>query len=120
MSATESQLMKKLNLQTAVRNRYFYMKLLDVYHFELETNYLNDKRWLLNRLVFGYGVVCGLDVKCGPDDNTIIVTQVLPLISGAARSSYREKPLRSQFLLICFRHHLTKSLEAATKTRRRV
>ena len=74
MSATESQLMRKLNLQTAVRNRYFYGKLLDVYHFELETNYLNDKRWLLNRLVFGYGVVCGLDVKCGPEDNTIIVT----------------------------------------------
>lgn len=72
--ATESQLMKKTDLQTAVRNRYFYGKLLDVYHFELETNYLNDKRWLLNRLVFGYGVVCGLDVKCGPEENTIIIT----------------------------------------------
>lgn len=72
--ATESQLMKKTDLQTAVRNRYFYGKLLDVYHFELETNYLNDKRWLLNRLVFGYGVVCGLDVKCGPDENTVIIT----------------------------------------------
>ena len=72
--ATESQLMKKTDLQTAVRNRYFYGKLLDVYHFELETNYLNDKRWLLNRLVFGHGVVCGLDVKCGPEDNTVIIT----------------------------------------------
>lgn len=72
--ATESQLMKKTDLQTAVRNRYFYGKLLDVYHFELETNYLNDKRWLLNRLVFGYGVVCGLDVKCGPEENTVIIT----------------------------------------------
>jgi len=34
-----------------------------VYHFELETNYFNSKRWMLNRLVSGYGVVCGLDVR---------------------------------------------------------
>ena len=74
MNGTATESMSKSDLQTAVRNRYFYGKLLDVYHFELETNYLNDKRWLLNRLVFGYGVVCGLDVKCGPEENTIIIT----------------------------------------------
>ena len=57
-----------------MRNRYFYGKLLDAYHFELETNYLNAKRWLLNRLVSGYGVACGLDVKPGPETDQIIVT----------------------------------------------
>jgi hypothetical protein len=53
-------------LQSFVRNRYFYGKLLDVFHFELEQDYSNGKRWLLNRLISGYGVVCGLDVQ--PDD----------------------------------------------------
>src|SRR6185369_13891114 len=50
-------------LQTFSRTRYFYGQLLDVVHFELEQDYLNGKRWLLNRLVTGYGVVCGLDVQ---------------------------------------------------------
>jgi hypothetical protein len=57
-----------------VRNRYFYGKLLDVFHFELEQNYFNAKRWMLNRLVAGYGVICGLDVQLGDDKQSIIVT----------------------------------------------
>ena len=57
-----------------VRNRYFYGKLLDVFHFELEQNYFNAKRWLLNRLVSGYGVICGLNVQLGSDNQSIIVT----------------------------------------------
>ena len=58
-------------LETPVRNRYFYGKLLDVEQFELETRYLNAKRWLLNRLVTGYGVVCGLDVLPGDEPNEL-------------------------------------------------
>ena len=61
-------------LKAPVRNRYFYGKLLDVYHFQLETDYLNAKRYLLNRLVSGFGVVCGLDVLCEPDERHIVVT----------------------------------------------
>jgi hypothetical protein len=57
-----------------VRNRYFYGKLLDVFHFDMEQTYMNEKRWLLNRLVAGYGVVCGLNVKLGPDGQSVIVT----------------------------------------------
>jgi len=72
-TATESPT-KKADLETPIRNHYHYGQLLDVYHFELETNYFNAKRRLINRLVCGYGVVCGLDVQCGPEDNTIIVT----------------------------------------------
>ena len=60
-------------LKSPVRNRYFHGKLLDVYHFELESDYMNAKRHLLNRLVSGYGVVCGLDVKCEPDDRHVVV-----------------------------------------------
>jgi hypothetical protein len=65
---------RKTGLATPVRNRYFYGKLLDVYHFELETTYFNQKRWLLNRVISGYGVVCGLDVRVGAESDTIVVT----------------------------------------------
>jgi hypothetical protein len=49
-------------LQTPVRNNYFYGQLLGVENFELETAYGILQRRLLNRLVLGYGVVCGLGV----------------------------------------------------------
>jgi hypothetical protein len=57
-----------------VRNRYYYGKLLDVFHFDLEQTYLNNKRWLLNRLISGYGVVCGLNVVLGSDGQSLVVT----------------------------------------------
>jgi hypothetical protein len=62
------------SIHTFVRNRYFYGKLLDVFHFELEQNYFNGKRWMLNRLVTGYGVLCGLDVIPAPEGRAVIVT----------------------------------------------
>lgn len=63
-----------VDLCPPVRNRYFYGKLLDVVQFELEQDYFNAKRWLLNRLVSGYGVICGLNVQLGSDGQSIIVT----------------------------------------------
>ena len=42
------------------RNRYFYGKLMTVKDFEVEQDYMNEKRRLLNRLVAGAGVICGL------------------------------------------------------------
>ena len=54
-------------LASPVRNRYYYSKLLDVYHLELEQNYGNLKRWLLNRLSLGSGVLCGLEVVASAD-----------------------------------------------------
>lgn len=62
------------NIHTFVRNRYFYGKLLDVFHFELEQNYINGKRWMLNRMVTGFGVLCGLDVRPAPQGRAVIVT----------------------------------------------
>ena len=61
-------------VHTFVRNRYFYGKRLDVFHFELESDYLNGKRWLLNRLLSGYGVLCGLDVQVAPAGRAVVVT----------------------------------------------
>jgi hypothetical protein len=60
-------------MRTFVRNRYFYGKLLDVLDFEREQDYFNGKRWLLNRLVTGYGVICGLDVQAGKDNSSVWV-----------------------------------------------
>ena len=55
------------DIQTFVRNRYFYGKLLDVEQFDMEQTYVTKKRWLLNRLVTGYGVICGLNVGLSED-----------------------------------------------------
>jgi hypothetical protein len=74
MHGTEMPTMQRTDLRAFERNHYFYGMLLDVYHFERETNYFNAKRRLLNRLVSGYGVVCGLDVEPGPEPNQIVVT----------------------------------------------
>jgi hypothetical protein len=57
-----------------VRNRYYYGKLLDVFHFDMEQKYFNEKRWLLNRLVSGYGVICGLNVTLGSDNQSVTVS----------------------------------------------
>lgn len=67
MTTAHSVARHRCDLHRPVRNHYFYGKLLDAYHFELETNYLNSKRWLLNRLVSSYGVVCGLNVELSKD-----------------------------------------------------
>ncbi|MBL8298435.1 MAG: YncE family protein [Rhodanobacteraceae bacterium] len=45
------------------RNRYYFSKMMDVLQFEMEQSYGNSKRWLLNRLSLGTGVLCGLNVK---------------------------------------------------------
>lgn len=54
------------------RNRYFYGKLLTVRDFMAEQTYAADKRRLTNRLLFGSGVVAGLQVVA-VDDKTISV-----------------------------------------------
>jgi hypothetical protein len=55
------------DLKVPVRNRYFYGKLLDVHQLEMEQEYFIAKRQLLNRLVTGPGVVCGLRVELTSD-----------------------------------------------------
>jgi hypothetical protein len=60
-------------LSTPTRNRYFYGQLLGVHNFELETEYSIRQRRLLNRLVFGYGVVCGLNVELTRDGTAVVV-----------------------------------------------
>ena len=44
------------------RNNYYFGKLMTVRDFFDEQCYFNEKRWLINRMILGWGVVCGLDV----------------------------------------------------------
>lgn len=63
------------NLQQFQRNRYFYGKLMSVRDFETEQSYMNEKRHLLNRLVKGAGIVCGLDgIEVGVEEGQITLT----------------------------------------------
>ncbi|MCL2698113.1 MAG: hypothetical protein FWE74_08545 [Oscillospiraceae bacterium] len=54
------------------RNRYFFGKLLTAADFETEQRYFIEKQQLLNRLMYGVGVVCGMGVLKA-DDETIVV-----------------------------------------------
>lgn len=45
------------------RNNFYYGKLMTVRDYFAEQCYFNEKRWLMNMMVHGWGVVCGLDVK---------------------------------------------------------
>ncbi len=61
-------------LSAFVRNHFFYGKLMDVDQFEKEQNYGLAKRALMNRMVLGWGVVCGLNVVNDPDsENRILI-----------------------------------------------
>lgn len=64
---------RRTGLQTPVRNRYFYGQLLGVYNFELETEYFIGQRSMLNRLILGYGVVCGLNVELTNDGRNVVI-----------------------------------------------
>lgn len=61
------------DLKTMERNNYYYGKLLDVFHLEMEQEYFNSKRRIINRLVLGPGVVCGLDVELTDDEKAIVL-----------------------------------------------
>jgi hypothetical protein len=64
------------------RNNYFYGKLLTVRDFQLEQRYGINKHRLINRLIVGYGIVCGLEVQkvdLVKDTLTIELTQGLAL-----------------------------------------
>ena len=66
--------MKNMKYFPFERNKYFYGKLLTVDDFETEQRYMNDKRRVLNRFLYGTGVVCGLNVV-PIDDMTISGTR---------------------------------------------
>jgi uncharacterized protein DUF2793 len=59
--------------QSINRNRYFYGMLMTVRDFTMEQDHFTAKRLVSNRLLFGSGVICGLQVeKVGADPTTTI------------------------------------------------
>lgn len=44
------------------RNNFYPGKLITVRDLVQDQCYFNEKRWLMNRMIHGWGVVCGLDV----------------------------------------------------------
>ena len=85
--ATEGEMKQKHNKSCSVcdipyfeRNNYYYGKLMTVRDFFAEQCYFNEKRWLINRMVLGWGVVCGLDVRQKEDSpGEIVVTPGLAI-----------------------------------------
>jgi hypothetical protein len=59
-------------LSAPERNHYFYGLLMDVARFEKDARYANVKRSLINRMIVGRGVVCGLNVEA--DGDNIVVS----------------------------------------------
>jgi hypothetical protein len=82
------------------RNAYFYGKQFTVRDLLLEQRYLNEKRWLVNRMVAGHGVVCGLDVRWEQEQCALVVGVGLALdccgreilICEPARVAFEEYP----------------------------
>ncbi len=64
---------RRAGLQTPMRNRYFYGQLLGVHNFELETEYSIRQRRMINRLILGHGVACGLNVELTSDGRKVII-----------------------------------------------
>ncbi|MDF2720880.1 MAG: hypothetical protein K0Q59_555 [Paenibacillus sp.] len=64
--------MRKSRYYPFERNRYFYGKLLTVRDFESEQKYFNDKRRMMNRLLYGAGVITGMQV-IAVDDKSVSV-----------------------------------------------
>jgi hypothetical protein len=53
----------KYKLKQFKQCNYFRGELMNVHDFELQRNYVNEKRYLINRLIHGRGIVCGLNVN---------------------------------------------------------
>jgi len=49
------------NFHNFEKNKYFYGKLMTVRDFEAEQEYFDGKRYLINRLLHGTGIVCGFE-----------------------------------------------------------
>jgi hypothetical protein len=62
-----------------VRNNYYYGKLMTVRDYFDEQCYFNEKRWLINRAVHGWGVVCGLEVYESESEGKVCVSPGLAI-----------------------------------------
>ena len=90
--------MKNLTYLPFIRNRYFYGKLLTAEDFSQEQQYGNDKRRMMNRWMFGVGIVSGLEV-IRVDDYSISLEMGLAL-DHTGREIVVETPVIRKLSLI--------------------
>lgn len=64
--------MENIELFPFERNRYYMGKMLTSMDFQAEQLYMNQKRWFMNHMMFGNGIVCGLSVF-NLDDLSVLV-----------------------------------------------
>lgn len=100
----EAVVKTSFELQRFKRNAYFYGKLMTVRDFQLEQEYLNEKRQLGHRLVHGRGIVCGMELESagfgtGASADKLVVT-LLPgvAIDGCGREIVVERKLSGEEL----------------------
>jgi hypothetical protein len=67
------------------RINYFYGLLLDADRLVQEQTYFNQKRWMLNRLGLGSGLVCGLAISADPGNAAALALQPGVAIDLAGR-----------------------------------
>lgn len=79
------------------RNRYFYGKLLSVEDFELEQNYVIDKRRMANRFLQGTGVVAGLHTFIVDEQNISVERGIA--FDSAGREIVLDKPISRKLSL---------------------
>lgn len=65
---------KKIKMSHFQRVNYYFGKMMTVRDFQDQQKYYNEKRWLLNRLGLGWGVLCGLKVEpCANGDDPVVI-----------------------------------------------
>lgn len=74
MGNTKDMKQMLVELTSPKRNNYYYGKMMDVRHFDMEQQYGNHKRWLNNRLTLGEGVLCGLEVEVEEDGKHLSIS----------------------------------------------
>ncbi len=57
------------------RINYYFGKMMLVRDFKAEQSYHNEKRWLTNRLGFGWGTLCGLEVQVKEKSELSVIVQ---------------------------------------------
>ncbi len=75
------------------RLNYYFGKLMTECDFRSEQKYMNEKRWLLNRLGIGWGVLCGLKVEAHETDKSKIIIYPGFAIDDSGREIRLEKPV---------------------------
>jgi hypothetical protein len=57
------------------RNNFYFGKLMTARDFTDEQGYFNEKRWMVNRLGLGWGVLCGLKVRPHKHDKRKVIVE---------------------------------------------